>query len=324
MTPLRIGLLGASRIAPKATIEPAAARDDVRVVAVAARDPGRAQAFAQAHGIGGVASSYAELVTRDDVDLVYNALPPAAHLEWTVAALEGGKAVLCEKPFARNAGEAATMVAAAERTGLMLMEAFHYRHHRVMYDAVALIRAGGIGRPLSAEGVFEVPIARTETELRWRADQGGGALMDLGCYPLHALRTLLNAEPVVRAAEAAWVDGVDARLAADLDLAGVPARLSCSMTPSAPGARLTVVGERGRLEIVNFIAPQIGCRFTVEQDGRDLAQSTDGPTTYAAQLDHVVNCWRGDVRPLLDGTDAVANMTAIDALYAAAGQRPIA
>ena len=117
----RIGLLGASRIAPPAVIAPAKDNPDFEVTVVAARDASRARAYSDEHGIAGIAASYAELVGRDDVDVIYNALPPAGHLEWTIAALEAGKAVLCEKPFSMDAGQARQMTEAAERTGGVLM-----------------------------------------------------------------------------------------------------------------------------------------------------------------------------------------------------------
>ena len=107
---IRIGLLGASKIAPPAVIAPAAANPAFEVTAVGARDLGRARAYAEAHSIPGVAAGYAELVRREDVDVVYNALPPSAHAEWTIAALEAGKAVLCEKPFSMSVAEARTIL----------------------------------------------------------------------------------------------------------------------------------------------------------------------------------------------------------------------
>lgn len=320
--PLRIGLLGASRIAPKAILAPARERDDVQVTAVAARDHARAQAFAEAHGIGAAAEDYASLVGRDDVDVVYNALPPSGHLEWTVAALEAGKAVLCEKPFARNAAEAGIMADAARRTGRLLIEAFHYRHHHVMHEAVSLVRSGVLGRLQQAQGVFQVPIKRTDTELRWRGDLGGGGLMDLGCYPLHALRTLTGAEPVVRSARATWDGDVDAELQAELEFDGVPARIVTSMISEHPVARLELQGEHGRIEITNFVAPQIGSTFTVELNEQLQQRPTEGPSTYAAQMQHLVDAYAGRAQPLPSLDDAVANMSAIDAIYQAAGRPP--
>jgi predicted dehydrogenase len=317
---LRIGLLGASRIAPPAVIEPARNNPAFVVTAVGARDAGRARAYAEAHGIPAVADGYAALIARDDVDIVYNALPPAGHEEWTIAALEAGKTVLCEKPFARSSAPARAMVAAAERTGQVLLEAFHYRHHKVIHRAEAIVRSGVLGRLVSAEAMFDAVIPRTPDELRWSAGQGGGGLMDLGCYPLHALRTLIGSEPEVAGAEAVFVDGVDAEMAASLRFGDIEASLACSMTAPRFAASLTLTGEAGSLTIVNFVAPQIGCRFTTTIDGVNTVEPTDGPATYEAQLEQLRAVLQDGAPPLVGGADAIANMAAIDAIYAAAGR----
>ena len=126
---IRIGLLGASRVSRYAVIEPAAHIDGIEVHTVAARDAARAAAFAEELAIPHVAADYEALIASDAVDLVYNGLPPSSHARWTIAALEAGKHVLCEKPFAMNATEAQAMVDAAGRTGKILVEAYHYRFH---------------------------------------------------------------------------------------------------------------------------------------------------------------------------------------------------
>lgn len=323
--PIRIGLLGASRIARTAVIAPARDNPGFVVAAVAARDRDRARAYAAEHDIAHVADDYAALVRRDDLDVIYNGLPPAGHAQWTIAALEAGKAVLCEKPFARDAAEARAMVQAAKVSGGVLIEAFHYRFHNVMRAAVALAREGSLGDLKSAEAVFEVPIARAPDELRWLADQGGGALMDLGTYTVHALRSVIGAEPRVAKAEGVFEGGVDAAMRADLTFPeDVTAVAACSMTVAAPRATLTVQGSRGSLEIVNFLAPQLGCRFTTMIDGEERRHGVEGPTTYAAQLSHLQEVMSGSVAPLTGGEDAIANMSAIDAIYAAAGRPPSA
>jgi predicted dehydrogenase len=317
----RIGLLGASKIARGAVIAPAKSNPDFEVVAVGARDADRARAYADEHGIAQVAGSYAELVRRDDVDVVYNALPPAGHAEWTIAALEAGKTVLCEKPFAMNAGEARRMTEAATRTGQLLIEAFHYRFHNVIRRAEALLKSGALGRVTSASAEFKGTIPRSPDELRWRRELGGGGLMDLGCYPTHALRTLLAGEPRVVSATGQFEDGVDVDLSAELEFpGGVPAHMACAMNSPGFTAPLRIEGERGALEIINYLAPQIGCRFTTTIDGVTEAQPTDGPGTYEAQLIHLAGVLDGQAQPLTGGVDAVANMTAIDAIYAAAGR----
>ena len=128
----RIGLLGASRIARGAVIEPVAEIANAKVSRVAASSREKALSYAEEHGIPGIEADYAALVGSDAVDLVYNALPPSGHMRWSIAALESGKHVLCEKPFAMNAREAGKMVAAAEASGRFLIEAFHYRFHPLM------------------------------------------------------------------------------------------------------------------------------------------------------------------------------------------------
>jgi len=319
--PARIGLLGASRIARAAVIAPARDNPNFHVAAVAARDQDRARSYAAEHDIPHVASDYAALVRRDDLDVIYNALPPAGHAQWTIAALEAGKTVLCEKPFARNAAEARSMVQAATASGGVLIEAFHYRFHNVMRAAVALALEGALGELKSAEAIFEVPIPRTPDELRWSAEQGGGALMDLGTYTVHALRSVIGAEPEVTGAEGVFEGGVDADMRASLafpnKIAGV---IACSMTATTPRATLNVWGSRGTMVIVNFLAPQLGCRFTTVIDGEERVHGVEGPTTYAAQLSHLHEIMSGKVAPLTGGQDAIANMSVIDAIYAAAGR----
>jgi predicted dehydrogenase len=317
----RIGLLGASKIARGAVIAAAKDNPNFEIVAVGARDPVRARAYADEHGIAHVAGSYAELVRREDVDLVYNALPPAGHAEWTIAALEAGKAVLCEKPFAMNAGEARAMTEAATRTGQLLIEAFHYRFHNVIRRAEALLGSGALGRITGASAEFKGTIPRSPDELRWRRDLGGGGLMDLGCYPVHALRTLLGGEPRVVSARGQFEDGVDVDLAAEFEFpGGVPAHMACAMISPGFSAPLKIEGEHGSLEIINYLAPQIGCRFTTTIDGKTESQPTDGPGTYEAQLIHLGEVLAGRARPLTGGADAVANMTALDAIYESAGR----
>lgn len=316
---IRIGILGAARIAPPVVINPSRDNSDFEVVAVAARDPERAKAYATEHRIRRVVKDYETLVRDGGVDLVYNALPPAGHAQWTIAALEAGKNVLCEKPFAMNAGEVRRMNDAAARSGKRLVEAFHYRHHVVMQRAVAVARSGELGALKNAEAFFEVPIAFSEGELRWTREQGGGALMDLGCYPVHALRSVLGSEPTVRTASCIIDHGVDVSTKTELDFAGVSATLSCSMKPERFGATLRLTGENGTLEILNFVAPQLGCRFTVTVGGQTREEPTAGPATYVAQLAELGDVLLRGKAPLVTNADSLSNMAAIDAIYAKAG-----
>jgi predicted dehydrogenase len=164
-----------------------------------------------------------------------------------------------------------------------------------------------------------VPIPYREGELRWTREQGGGALMDLGTYPVMALRTVLGGEPKVIRAKCTMDHGVDVTTAADLDFAGVPVTLSTSMTPERFGANLTVEGENGKLEIMNYVAPQMGCRFTVTIGGQARDEPTQGDATYVAQLKELADVLLRGKKQLVTLEDSLGNMTAIDTIYAAGG-----
>jgi predicted dehydrogenase len=140
-----------------------------------------------------------------------------------------------------------------------------------MLKAIDLVQSGVLGTLQSLEAVFDVPIAYSETELRWQKALGGGSLMDLGTYCLHAVRMLAQSEPTVQSASAQMQHGVDAALEATLAFGGgVTAKISSSMVPNRMLAQLTAIGSLGRLDITNFIAPQIGCRSALTLGGRGL------------------------------------------------------
>ncbi|HZZ37257.1 MAG TPA: hypothetical protein VFE03_16160, partial [Caulobacteraceae bacterium] len=142
--------------------------------------------------------------------------------------------------------------------------------------------------------------------------------MDLGFYPLHALRTLLAAEPTVISARAEFVDGVDAWMSAELEFKGVPAHIECSMVAERFSATLKIVGESGELEIRNYVGPQMGCRFTTTVAGETTVHPTEGPTTYAAQLSNLAEVLRGAVA-VTGGDDSIRHMKAMADIYRAAG-----
>jgi predicted dehydrogenase len=324
---IRIGILGAARIAPRGIITPANETLGAEVVAIGARDLERARNFAAQHSIPAAVGSYAELVGRDDVDLVYCALPPSAHLQWCTAALENGKHVLVEKPFASNAQDAARMVAAARAAGRHLIEGFHYRHHPLFERALAALRGGAIGRVRRIEATFNAALPDTPGELRYVEALGGGALMDLGCYCMHWIRTVAADEPtVVRATAKCGSPGVDIDIEAQLAFTSGPtATLKCSMQP-ADGIlyrRLRVQGASGVLEIENPVTPHAGATLSIESANAPLPEITSGgDTTFHYQLRHVLDVIAGRVEPLTGGDDAIGNMRAIDAIYRAAGLRP--
>jgi len=324
---IRIGILGAARIAPRGIVTPANALLGAEVVAIGARTLERAQNFAAQHSIPMACGSYGELIARDDVDLVYVALPPSAHLEWCKAALANGKHVLVEKPFASNAQDAAQMVAAARAADRQLLEAFHYRFHPLFERALSALRGGNIGRIRHIEAIFNALLPDTPGELRYIEELGGGALMDLGCYCMHWIRTVAGDEPTVVSAQARCATpGVDLEVSAELAFTSGPtATLKCSMQPEdgVLFRRLRVQGDKGVLEFDNPVSPHSGATLSIETDAQSAPQIVSGgDTTFHFQLRHVLEVIEGRAQPLTGGDDAIGNMRAIDAIYRAAGMRP--
>ena len=312
---VRLGILGAARIAPRALIQPA--RDDARaiVAGVAARDPERARAFAAEHEIAEVFADYAALIASPNIDAVYNALPPAMHAQLTIAALDAGKHVLCEKPFALDAHEARAMADAARANDRVLMEALHYRYHPLFVDLVATVASGRIGALVRMDALFVALIAAQPGSIRHDAALGGGALMDLGVYCLHWFRTLARREPVVTSASFDLTEGgIDQRARAELDFGGgLTAGLYCAMDEPHRTA-LTLIGETGRIDVANPLVPHRPHMVTI-QNGAEAETRTYAPrTTFAYQLDAFLDAVTGSgPGPLTGGEDAVRNMAALDA-----------
>ena len=319
---IRIGILGAARIAPQAIVAPARVVSGVKVAAVAARDRAKAQAFAAQHAIDGVRDDYRALVDDPDIDLVYNALPIHLHAEWSIAALRAGKHVLCEKPFAMNLQEAEAIVATAQTHDRRVIEAFHYRYHPAFETALTWIGEMGIGSVQRITAVFNASIPYRPDEIRHHKDTGGGAFMDLGCYCLSWTLTILDDTPTdVRAHAQLTTQGVDERMTAHLTFAsGTEAFLSSSMATDDPPQRaLTVDFEGGRVHFDNPLAIHDGGLVTQTQTGAPpRTHEADRITTYAWQLQAVARALR-DATPLpTEGHAIVRQQRVLDAVYRAA------
>ncbi len=322
---LRIGLLGASRIAPLAILEPCSQIEGAVVSAVAARDPVRAKAFADQHGIAHVSPSYAALLERDDVDLVYNALPIPLHESWSIAALRAGKHVLLEKPSAPTATAAARMVAAADSAARRLIEGFHYRYHP-LFERILAITTNELGALKQAHAVIDVPVPQRPGEIRWDPSMSGGALMDLGCYPVHWLRTLGGELTVVAADITMAACGVDESALVQFRLAnGADASLRCSMAPHDRGrlTTLTLTGQRGELFVRNPIAPQMGheLRWRLHGEADWRTESAVTTTSYFHQLSAVAAALATGARLPTEGDDIILNLAALEAIYEAGGHK---
>jgi len=321
---VRIGILGAARIAPSALIKPARNNREAVVAAVAARDRDRAAAFAAKHDIPDARTDYAALIADPDIDAIYNPLPNGLHAKWTIAALEAGKHVLCEKPFTANTKEAEDVAAVAERTGLVVMEAFHYRYHPLTCRMREIVESGELGPIRRVETGLCFPLPRF-SDIRYQYALAGGATMDVGCYTVHLARVLGCEEPeVVSAAAKLRTPDVDRAMRAELQFpSGHTGRITCSMWSKwVVQTYARVTGTRGEIRVINPTAPQIWHRMRVTSDGRSRQEKFPRRATYEYQLDAfcaAVLRWEPTLTP---PADSIANMRVLDAIYLAAGMQP--
>lgn len=306
-------------------IIPAAGIDEVEVTAIAARDPERAEEFAGDHGIPGVERDYRSLCNSHAVDAVYIALPASHHKRWAIEALRAGKHVLCEKPLAMNAAEAAEIIAVADETGLIMMEAFHWRYHPMAARMKELID-GRIGELQSVAASFTVAIP-DRSNIRHDLALGGGALMDLGCYPLQWVRYVVGGEPAITEASAIQdPEGIDVSLAAALhfdERNGVTGEIHCSMAADADlTSTLRAIGSEGAVNVTNPLAPQSGNQIELVTSAGTEVEKVRSESTYHHQLVAFADAVRTGIAPPTSGADSIANMAAIDACYRAAGMYP--
>ena len=317
-----MGVLGAARIAPKALLVPAKDLPEVTVTAIAARELARAERFAKRHGVARTHASYHAVIDDPDIDAVYIPLPNGLHAEWTLRAIAAGKHVLCEKPFTSNASEAREVAAAADQSGLVVMEAFHYRYHALAERMRAITHDGTIGRVSRISTSMCFPLPRF-SDIRYRWDLAGGAMMDAGCYAIHCLRLLGNGEPTVLTAEAKTAKDprVDRAMVVRYEFAdGVSGQTTVSMwSRKLLGLSARAVGDRGEMRVTNFVLPQLFNRLKVTVDGKTSAEKVSGEPSYTAQLRAFVGAVLRGEPVLTPASDAVITMSLIDDVYRAAG-----
>ena len=312
------GLLGASGIANRALAPALAESAHGRLVAVASRDPKRAATFAAKHAIGRSYGSYEALLADKEVEVVYVSLPNSEHVTWAIRAVEAGKHVLCEKPMHCDASEVNRLYDAAERAGRIVMEAFMYHHHPDTQTLFRCVSNGDIGEVYHARAAlsFSMPLAGN---IRLDPALHGGALMDLGCYAISALRILAGEPRRVSGFAHLGPTGVDIRATAFMECGqGATATFSCGM--DLPGQScLEVIGSKGILRaewpffrpfFPHIDPPKIEVR--VGLISRTLPLTDANP--YALQVDNLSRAIRGEGQPLLGRTDAAAQAGVIGAL----------
>ncbi len=307
---MRLGLLSTAKINDALLKAPP---PEVEIVAVASRDAARAQAYASEHGIEHSHGSYEALLADDGIDAVYISLPNGMHHEWTVKAIEAGKHVLVEKPYSRRGAEAEEAWAAADRAGVIVMEAFMWRHHPQAALARSLVADGTIGRLRLIRTTFSFPLLDLGN-VRMAPDLDGGALMDVGCYCISGAR-LLGGEPEqVYGEQVLGTTGVDVGFFGTLRFPGdVVAQFDASFT-LPERQRLEAVGEGGTLVLEGPWRADWGGRVLVNGEPVDVAEADP----YALELSNLAAAIAGEAEPLLGREDALAQARVIEALYRSA------
>ena len=350
---INVGVLGAARIVRAGIIKPARFQKGVDIIGIAARDVARAELFAKKNQIPRVHRTYDELLADSDIHAIYNPLPNSHHYEWTMKALEAGKHVLCEKPFASNAAQAAEMAALAAEKGLILSEAFHNLYHPISSKMMTIIHNGTIGKLRRVEAHFCTPMFK-KNDIRYEYDLAGGATMDLGCYAIRLMRMLtgadqqdpLNAQQpqaataTVTAATATCMSPqVDQSMSADFlfrrtqedDATGdqvsekIPGHMTCALRHRGfPRITAWAIGDQGVLRVINPFVPHRFNLFTVmtkttEGRGKKISRIVRGKSSYFYQLQEFVKAVHGEKNRLLPAEDGIENMRLIDDVYEMAG-----
>jgi predicted dehydrogenase len=328
MDALRWGVLSTAKIA-RTKVVPGlrrAARNEV--VAIASRDAEVGRRVADELAIPTAHGSYEALLADPQVDAIYIPLPNHLHAEWSIAAARAGKHVLCEKPLALSVADGERMVAAAEDAGVVLMEAFMYRHHPSWVAARQLVADGRIGTLVSVQTWFSY-YNDDPANIRNILEDGGGALFDIGCYAVNLSRMLFAAEPmrVHAAIRRDPANGTDVLTSAILEFSDGIADFTCS-TRAEDDQRVHIYGTTGRIsiEIPFNIPPDRPTRIFVTSGGDPpVAPNTevlafDAADAYAAEAERFADAVLDGASIPVPPSDAIANLRVIEAIFEVADQ----
>ncbi|HUT08796.1 MAG TPA: Gfo/Idh/MocA family oxidoreductase [Candidatus Latescibacteria bacterium] len=312
------GILGCAGIAERAFIPAVRVSRNGVLAGIAARDVSRARAWADRFGFLKFHRTYQELVEDPAIDAIYNPLPNDLHAEWSIRAIRAGKHVLCEKPMAMNAIEARAMIGAAEVGGLLLMEGFMYKFHPQMEKTLALIGEGKIGEVRSIHSSFTFPFERDGANYRWFPAMGGGALYDVGCYPLSVARLIFGEEPVSVFARAR-IDsrtGVDMTTAALIEFPRGRVALCDASFESHFQSRLLAVGTEGTLALDRaFSAKDFDVAIEIVRGDTKETARIPRAEMFCLMAEHFGDAVLGKTPLRYPAGDALNNMHVIDACF---------
>ncbi len=319
---VRWGILSTADIAVKKVIPAMQQGEWCEVTAIASRDQGKAEAAASKLGIAKAYGSYEELLSDPQIEAIYNPLPNHLHVPWSIKAAEAGKHVLCEKPLSLTVAEAKKLLSVRDRTGVNIGEAFMVRTHPQWLRARELVASGRIGQLRSAVGFFSY-FNNDPSNINNIPEYGGGALMDIGCYPITTSRFMFGEEPsrVLGLVERDPQMKIDRLTSAILNFPSGQSIFTCS-TQLVPYQCSQFLGTKGRIEIeIPFNAPNDRpCRILID-DGRDVLgtglATEEFPVCdqYTIQCDIFSRAIRGDADVPVSLEDAVKNMAVITAIF---------
>ena len=311
------GLLSTARI-NHAILSGMAHSERGEVVAVGSRDKARAEAYAAAKGLARAYGSYEELLADPDIQIIYNPLPNNLHKEWTIKALQAGKHVLCEKPFALSLPDVDAMFDAARSTGHVAAEAFMYRHHPKLLKLKELVDDGSIGEPILLRSSHSFRLDR-EHDIRWDPSMGGGSLWDVGCYPVSLALYLFGAPEHVQAWQKTAASGVDGTLAATLYHSGERvSQIDCSFqVPFRSQAE--VVGTEGVLTMVRPFQPSAPeASLSLRRGDHEETIELSNPPMYWLEIEDMHDAILTGAATRITPTQTRAHVETILQLYAAA------
>ena len=313
------GVISTANIGRKAMIPALKSLDQAEVLSVASRRYEKARDFADELGIPKAYGNYQDLLNDPEIDAVYIPLPNHLHKEWTIRAAEAGKHVLCEKPLALNAEECQDMIDAADANEIVLMESFMYRYHPRILEAVKMIRSGEIGEIKTIDSGFTF-FLEDKSDIRMKFKQGGGALMDVGCYCVNVSRLMAGREPVAVQAKGTWAPtGVDEQIVAILDFGdGLFAHFDCGFNQGRR-QRCLLSGTDGYLLIPEAFNP--GEKRTIIQKEK-VGEATkiynfDPTNEYALIAEDFMDVISGK-EPVYPISDSIMNTRVIMALLESA------
>jgi predicted dehydrogenase len=316
--PLRWGLLSTAKI-NEALLEPLRNSKRNTLAAVASRSQATADAYAKANKIKKAYGSYEALLADPEIDVIYNPLPNHMHAEWTINAVEAGKHVLVEKPIALTVAEVEAMDAAAQKNGRVVAEAFMYRHHPQTIKVVEMVNDGKLGAVKFVRGTFTIQFNR-EGNYRFDPAQGGGALWDVGCYPLSFTRAALGAEPIeVFGWQVTGATGIDETFVAQMRFPGeIYAQFDCSFVLPFR-ATMEVVGSKGRLSVPTPFKPDEKEHIVLTHpNGTTDTMTIHGQPLYSGEVEDMADAVLLGKTPRVSLADSRANVATILALFESA------